>query len=120
MAENAALVNCGILRNQGELDVQEKGILRNSFLVENQGGTIKAAQSAELSGIGNQVQGVYCSTGGAIDLQCGDLPTIYPILSDEEMAQLSAAPKADTAEELAAPAGGSPGGSRCHFQRFRL
>lgn len=102
VAENAALVNCGILRNQGELDVQEKGILRNSFLVENQGGTIKAAQSAELSGIGNQVQGVYCSTGGAIDLQCGDLPTIYPILSDEEMAQLSAAPKADTAEELAA------------------
>src|SRR5699024_11318463 len=54
-----------------------------------------------LSGIGNQVQGVYCSTGGAIDLQCGDLPTIYPILSREEMAQLSAAPKADTAEELA-------------------
>lgn len=102
VAENAALVNCGILRNQGELDVQEKGILRNSFLVENQGGTIKAAQSAELSGIGNQVQGVYCSTGGAIDLQCGDLPTIYPILSDEEMEQLSAAPKADTAEELAA------------------
>lgn len=102
VAENAALVNCGILRNQGKLNVQEKGILRNSFLVENQGGTIKAAQSAELSGMANQVQGVYCSTGGTIDLQCDNLPTIYPILSDEEMAQLSAAPKADTAEELAA------------------
>ena len=102
VAENAALVNCGILRNQGELDVQEKGILRNSFLVENQGGTIKAAQSAELCGMANQVQGVYCSTGGTINLQCGNQPTIYPILSHEEMAQLSAAPKADTAEELAA------------------
>lgn len=102
VAENAALVNCGILRNQGKLNVQEKGILRNSFLVENQGGTIQAAQSAELCGMANQVQGVYCSTGGAIDLQCGNQPTIYPILSHEEMAQLSAAPKADTAEELAA------------------
>ena len=102
VAENAALVNCGILRNQGKLNVQEKGILRNSFLVENQGGTIQAAQSAELCGMANQVQGVYCSTGGTINLQCGNQPTIYPILSHEEMAQLSAAPKADTAEELAA------------------
>ena len=97
VAQEAVLRNYGVLQNQGLLEVQSGTEFDNNALVENRQGTFLVASDASLTG-----RGIYCSTGGRVELLCGDQPQVYPILSEAEAVQLAAAAKAATAGQLQA------------------
>lgn len=97
VAEGAVLRNYGVLHNQGLLEVQSGTEFDNNALVENRQGTFLVASDASLTGMG-----IYCSTGGRVELLCGDQPQVYSVLSEAEAAQLAAAAKAATAGQLQA------------------